>query len=172
MGDGGANVLTGSSGNDYLYGQDGDDALVGGAAAAGGTNQLWGGTGSDTASYARTTANVYADLRVLGAYVGGVFTDQMNSIENLTGGSANDVLVGDSSANVLTGGTGADQLYGMGGANQFVITGYSDSNLVSGYDTIADFVSGTDTLDLSALHTDAGHIALSRVADRPTSISR
>jgi Ca2+-binding RTX toxin-like protein len=84
----------------------------------------------------------------------------MDSIENLTGGAGGDTLIGDGGANVLSGGAGADVLWGMGGADSFVYASYDDSNLVSGYDTIADFVSGTSTLDLTAFASDASHVAI------------
>ena len=50
--DGGAgdDVLDGGGGSDALYGGANNDTLIGGTATAGSTNQLWGGTGSDTAS--------------------------------------------------------------------------------------------------------------------------
>jgi Ca2+-binding RTX toxin-like protein len=160
VGSAAANLLTGGAGNDYLYGQGGNDTLIGGATAAGGTNQLWGGTGSDTASYAGTTGVVHADLRAQAGYVDGVLTDRMNSIENLIGGSNADTLVGNGGANRLTGGSGADSLWGKGGADVFVYTAYSDSNLTTGYDTIADFVSGTSKLDLTAFNTDATHVLI------------
>jgi hypothetical protein len=160
VGNGGVNVLRGNSGNDYLYGQGGDDTLIGGTAAPGSANQLWGGSGNDTASYAGTTGVIHADLRAQSGYLGGVLLDQMNSIENLIGGSNSDTLVGDGGANLLTGGGGADSLWGEGGADTFVYSTYSDSNLVSGYDTIADFVSGTSKLDLSAFKTDGIHVLI------------
>jgi Ca2+-binding RTX toxin-like protein len=160
VGNGGANVLTGGSGIDYLYGQGGDDILIGGGAPAGSTNQLWGGEGNDTASYAATTGVVYADLGVQAGYVGGVLVDEMNSIENLIGGSNADTLVGDGGANRLAGGGGADVLWGRGGADVFVFSRYADSNLVTGYDTIGDFVSGVSKLDLRAFATDASHVVI------------
>jgi Ca2+-binding RTX toxin-like protein len=108
--DGGAgdDVLDSGGGNDALYGGADNDTLIGGAATAGGTNQLWGGTGSDTASYAGTTGAVHADLAAQVAYIDGVLVDQMNSIENLIGGSGDDVLTGDAGANVLAGKLGND----------------------------------------------------------------
>jgi Ca2+-binding RTX toxin-like protein len=160
IGDSGANVLTGGAGPDYLYGQSGDDLLIGGAAPSGSTNQLWGGAGNDTASFAGTAGKVYADLRPGAGYVDGLLVDRMNSIEDLVGGSSADTLAGDGGANILTGGGGADVLWGEGGADVFAYQGYGDSNLVGGYDTIGDFVSGVSSLDLTALETDAAHVLI------------
>ncbi len=60
---------------------------------------------------------------------------------------------------ILIGGAGSDQLSGRGGADVFVYNTWSDSSLVAGYDIIGDFVSGTDQIDLTALHTSASHVA-------------
>jgi Ca2+-binding RTX toxin-like protein len=159
VGDDGANVLVGGGGTDYLYGEGGDDTLIGGTAGSA-PNQLWGGAGNDTASYAGTTGTVHADLGARAGYVDGVLVDQMDSIENLVGGSSADTLVGDSGANLLTGGEGGDSLWGKGGADVFAYATFAASSLVAGYDTIADFVSGTSRLDLTALQTDAAHVAI------------
>ncbi len=104
----GDDVLDGGGGNDALYGGADNDRLIGGTADAGGTNQLWGGAGNDTASYEGTTGVVHADLAAQTGYVDGVLVDQMNSIENLIGGSGDDVLTGDAGANVLAGRAGND----------------------------------------------------------------
>ena len=137
---------------------------VGGSAAAGSYNQLWGGAGGDTASYAGTSGKVYASIEGSSAYVdsgaGYAITDAYNSIENLTGGSGNDVLIGDAGANRLQGGAGADQLYGRGGADTFVYAAYADSTIGGGYDTIADFQSGADKLDLTALGLAATQVQI------------
>ena len=160
VGNGGGNVLTGGAKADYLYGLDGDDTLIGGGAAPGTANQLWGGSGIDTASYAGTTGAVYADLGAQTGHVDGVLVDLMNAIENLTGGASADTLVGNGGANRLEGGAGGDVLWGKGGADMFVYKAYADSNLVTGYDIIADFVSGTSKLDLTALGLDASHVVI------------
>lgn len=57
-------------------------------------------------------------------------------IENAIGGSGDDVLIGNQAANVLTGGGGADRFL------------FADDGSV---DTIADFRSGIDLIDLSAI---------------------
>ena len=46
--------------------------------------------------------------------VGGVDEDTIRNIENVTGGSGNDILVGDGLANMLDGGLGDDLLTGAG----------------------------------------------------------
>ena len=51
-----------------------------------------------------------------------------------------------------TGGVGADVLSG-GGGDRFVYQSYADSNMATGVDAVA-FVSGSDKLDFTALHTD------------------
>ncbi len=164
VGDGLANLLTGGGGSDVLFGMGGEDWLVGGSAASGGYNQLWGGPGSDTASYAGTTGTVYADLALFCAFLdngaGYLLTDTYNAVENLLGSSGVDVLIGDGGDNAITGAAGADQLYGRDGADIFVYRGWADSNLIAGYDTIADFVVGVDRIDLSALHLDASHVVI------------
>ncbi len=166
VGNGLANRLDGGEGasDDLLFGGGGDDVLVGGNRAAGGHNQLFGGDGSDTVDYSGETLPLTASLTGLYGYVGGVagadLCDTYNSIENLTGGSASDVLVGDAGANVIEGGAVADQLYGRGGADTFVYDAWGDSNVVTGYDTIVDFVTGLDRIDLRAFHTDVSHVSI------------
>ena len=63
-------------------------------------------------------------LTGLYGYVGGTsgadLCDTYNSIENLIGGSADDVLVGDAFVNRIEGGAGADQIHGGGGADTVV----------------------------------------------------
>jgi len=151
----GDDVLDGGDGNDALYGGADNDTMIGGAAAAGGTNQLWGGTGSDTASYAGTTAAVHADLAAQTGSVGGILVDQMNSVENLTGGSGDDVLVGDGGNNVLSGGAGNDGLYGQGGDDVLIggaVAAGGTNQLWGG--------SGSDTVSYAgttgAVHADLG----------------
>ena len=98
IGDDGPNKLTGGLGNDTLQGRGDADVLDGGADTAG-----------DTASYAERTANLTAS--VTGGVAG---EDTFLGIENLTGGSGDDVLTGDPNPNTLNGGPGDDTLIGAG----------------------------------------------------------
>ncbi len=70
------------------------------------------------------------------------------------------MLTGDANANTLTGGSGADQLRGGCGADLFVYRGHGDSSGVDGYDTVADFETGLDRIDLRAFQSDADHLAI------------
>ncbi len=127
-GDGAANALSGGSGNDELRGQDGADVLDGGM----GNDLLDGGAGIDTASYAAFTTGVSINLSLVGPLTtGAAGIDTLLSIENLIGGSGNDVLVGDAGTNVLTGGSGDDYLSGSGGADT-LMGGTGNDFLVGG----------------------------------------
>ncbi|MBR0704588.1 hypothetical protein JQ599_32120, partial [Bradyrhizobium diazoefficiens] len=96
--------LTGSSLDDTLQGN-------------GGNNVLTGGAGSDTVSYAHAGAGVTVSLGLATAQnTVGAGTDTLTGFENLTGSDFNDTLTGDSLANILTGNDGNDTLNGGVGA--------------------------------------------------------
>jgi Ca2+-binding RTX toxin-like protein len=129
--------LTGTFGNDHLMAGMGNDILKVGA----GSDILDGGDGSDTADFSdKTTAlNITLNSSSTSIRIGNE-TYQLVSIENLIGGSGNDILNGDSSANILNGGLGNDILSG-GGGDDLLIGG-------SGNDTL-DGGSGIDSIDYS-----------------------
>jgi Ca2+-binding RTX toxin-like protein len=124
--------LTGSSNDDTLEGNalantlkggTGDDALI--ASVGLGDTLIGEGNGvvGDTASYEKFMVSVVATLgegAADGLAASGSQIDKLQSIENLTGGSANDTLTGNSGANVLTGGAGDDVLQGRGGADSLI----------------------------------------------------
>ena len=176
-------TLYGSGGINALYG-DGAYTMFMSGDANGGYNQIWGGasqmTGvagytNNTLSFANAPAGVFVDLlNGHDAYVGstaggawagtGIYEDSIIHVPNVIGSAFGDVIQADSGIDSITGGGKADQLYaGSGAASQdtFVYTGYSDSNTVTGYDTIVGFKIGADKIDLSALHTDGSHLAIS-----------
>ncbi|WP_162245650.1 peroxidase family protein [Brevundimonas sp. Root1279] len=115
VGSGGANVLWGGTGADYLIGLDGDDTLHGGSGVA---NTLQGGSGND--HYVLTAAG---DSIVELAGGGADWVDTLSSthtlaanVENVTyTGAGNFVGNGNADANVITGGIGNDTLNGKGG---------------------------------------------------------
>ncbi len=146
------NVLTGAGGVDVLDGGAGDDRLNGGA----GGDAMTGGAGDDT--YVVDNAG---DTTV---EAGGGGTDTVETtlaaytlaaeVENLTGASgAGQALTGNGLANSITGGEGGDTITGAGGADALRGNGGADTFVATvggGADTIADFVVGTDKLDVTA----------------------
>jgi serralysin len=161
--------LHGDGGADELFGRDGSDVLIGGA----GADLLDGGAGIDTASYATAAGAVLADLMRDPSWNNGdAYRDTYISIENLNGSAYADSLRGNDAGNSLDGGDGADQLHGRGGndvliggagadlllggsnADRFVFRSPSES-LASGPDSVMDFVSGTDTIDLRQIDANA-----------------
>jgi Ca2+-binding RTX toxin-like protein len=134
-----ADLLDGGNGNDFLQGGLGSDTLVGGA-------------GVDTASYADRSNVVKVSLDATKLWVVGQNgeTGENDSIaadiENLTGGTGNDLLRGNASPNIirggagndtLEGGLGNDSLYGDAG-NDLLYGGVGNDMLVGG--------AGADTL--------------------------
>lgn len=99
--------ITGGSGNDQFTGDPAANTFRGGL----GADVLDGGDGSDTADYGDKTVSVVVTLAGANpttAFVDGMAEDSLRNIENIIGGSGNDVLAGDGFQNVLDGGAGTD----------------------------------------------------------------
>ena len=75
--------------------------------------------------------------------------------DTLTGGAGDDILRGRKGADLLDGGAGADRLRGDGGRDTFVFSSANDSS-PDAMDTIEDFQSGRDKIDLSAIDAMGG----------------
>jgi Ca2+-binding RTX toxin-like protein len=119
------NVLRGEAGNDILNGGDGDDSLFGGA----GNDTADGGNGVDTFDLREKTSSVFVQLNGANAatvFVGGVAEDTIRNIENLVGGSTDDMLIGDAEGNKFSGARGNDWLKGGEGAD--TLDGGEDSD--------------------------------------------
>jgi subtilisin-like proprotein convertase family protein len=147
----GNDALHGNNLNNKLYGMRGDDRLVGGA----GRDYLNGGAGSDTGDYRSSKGAVRLDLHSGKGSGGDAAGDKLRSVENLVGSRHADKLLGDAGANRLDGHLGNDLLTGRGGADAFVF-----SQRGFGRDTITDFTSGEDHLDLRALGLDWSQVAI------------
>lgn len=160
MGLGGDDHIHALGGRDVLEGGDGDDWLMGGR----GNDVLDGGAGSDTADYSDVRDALTLDLTLRGRQpAGSAGSDRLIGIENLVGGSGDDVLTGNNAANhlhggagddtlsgvagadVLMGGGGRDLLIGGGGRDRFVFE-VGDSGPGSRRDVILDFTQGDDKL--------------------------
>ena len=120
---GGGNDFINAGAGDYtLLGGTGDDVLIGGA----GADILDGGDGIDTADYSGDVTGVVVNLETgLGFGSGGDAAegDTLIDIENVTGGSGDDILTGDGGDNVLTGGSGDDIIIGGAGQDTTIIDG-------------------------------------------------
>lgn len=167
---GGHDILWGRQGDDVLLGGAGNDTLVGGNE----NDFLDGGEGVDTASYNGAEGRVRVDLNITGSQdTLGHGIDTIVNTENLTGSQFNDTLFGNEGANELRGAGGADELRGRGGrdvlngqaGNDLLLGGQGNDTLTGGagndtfnfsnalnatnnVDTITDFVSGVDTIEL------------------------
>lgn len=182
---GGNDILVGANGNDALFGGNGDDDLYGGygndiLSGGNGWNYLSGGSGYDTADYSfysTTSSGIYVNLTWGEAYsrgTGPIVDDILSSIEGVVGSTRADYIVGNAAANFLEGNSGSDTIKGEGGNDEIwgdrgadVLTGgtgfdyfnydsLNDSNSYYGYDTITDFQTDIDTIDLSAIDGQSG----------------
>jgi Ca2+-binding RTX toxin-like protein len=133
--------LRGSSFNDTLIGN-GSGVLEGGP----GNDILTGvAGGNDTASYEHATAGVIVNLAISGQQdTHGAGLDTLTNIANLTGSQFNDTLVGN---------TGNNTLFGNGGNDTFV---FNETAGGIGHDTIGDFMSGQDHIQLDYAAFTAG----------------
>ena len=179
IGTAGANTLDGGSGNDTLNGGLGNDRLIGGlgvdvadysdAAAAVRVNlslttaQNTGGAGNDrlieiegingSAFNDRLTGGTTNDT--LRGNDGNDILAGGDGADILLGGDGIDQLTGGASNDRLTGGLGKDTLSGNGGRDVFVYTALADSTGTD-IDTINDFQTTIDRIDLSAISTEIG----------------
>ncbi|MBN9516690.1 MAG: VCBS repeat-containing protein [Alphaproteobacteria bacterium] len=155
-GDGLANELHGLGGNDFVVGGAGNDVLRGGI----GQDTLDGGAGIDQADYSDKTVAVVAALSGVAnviVTVGGVAEDTIRNIENVAGGSADDVLVGDSQANELQGLGGNDILQG-GAGNDFLDGG-------AGTGDWADYIDKTTAVSVTLNGATSATVTVGGVAE-------
>lgn len=158
-GDSNANRLAGGGGTDALAGGRGDDTYV---LTPGGTVTITepGGGGTDTLDYSGYTEGVTVNLAA--GTAPGVSNNVAGLIENVVGGSGDDILTGDSNANRLTGGPGNDTLTGGVGNDVYVITVYggADTIIEEGAGGGVDKILGPDSdTDWYITGPDSGMVA-------------
>lgn len=163
-------TLSGDAAANVISGGAGDDTLATGGNAGGTVDLLDGGTGSDTASFAGYTANITARLNGATdgtANIAGAAIATLRGIENLTGGSGNDILIGDDNANVIEGGLGDDVLDGGAGVDTLLFTGTTAVTV----NLAALTAQGLATTRSSALKTSAPAQARTALPATPTTTS-
>ncbi|HQU98203.1 MAG TPA: peroxidase family protein [Nitrosomonas sp.] len=175
------NILTGNGNNNTLNGLAGNDTLEG----DGGIDVLIGGTGNDT-YIVDTNTDTITELSSSGidTVLSSATLTLANNIENLTltgtnaingtGNTLNNLITGNSANNVLNGsfgndtliagdgndflvgGGGADVLTGGNGSDNFRYSAVSESIPGTTKDTISDFQSGVDVIDLFTIDANTG----------------
>jgi Ca2+-binding RTX toxin-like protein len=165
FGDDTVNNLTGSSGNDSIFGFGGNDTLSGGS----GNDLLYGGAGADTMrGGAGNDVYIVDDVGDVADEIGGSGTDSIRSsinfslsdivhvrgfIENLildeyggfngTGNALGNTVVGNGNDNLLSGLDGNDTINGGGGADK-IIGGAGSDTLTGGLGNDAFLFNITD----------------------------
>lgn len=156
----GSDTIRAGAGSDTILAGGGDDNVSGGTGddlieATSGTNTFWGGIGND-----RLIGGSDRD-RLLGEWGrdtldGGAGNDHLDGGDGddlLLGGLGNDRLIGGTGNDSLNGGLGQDVMTGGAGADVFIFTSAAAAGSGRTADTITDFQTGLDKIDLAALAT-------------------
>lgn len=153
-----ANDLVNIADTTYRFSRNGDDFAVAGEESSqvpAPAVDIRDDQGTDTFNFRLVRQAMTIDLNPAGGVstptAGGPTATIIHDsiIENVVGTLFADTIIGNDFANVLTGGIGGDHLTGNGGADQFRFTGLRSSpNLPGRFDTIEDFESGQDLLNL------------------------
>jgi Ca2+-binding RTX toxin-like protein len=173
LGGAGVDVLTGGAGADSLDGGDGGDAynvdggdIVHDSGASGVDKVLASG------SYVLAAGSGIEQLATSAGIVGGNLTgdEAANTIAGnsganvLSGLAGNDTLVGGAGADTLVGGLGRDRLTGGSEGDTFRFNAGDSPIAGLGYDTVVDFATGSDRMDLSIFSGTPAASAYAEVA--------
>jgi Ca2+-binding RTX toxin-like protein len=137
-------VTPGSTGVINFSGGAGDDTFGGGA----GNDIIDGGTpgaNGDTVTYVNALGGVTVNLSNTGAQAvgGGMGSDTITNIENLTGSSFNDTLSGNAGNNYISGGAGDDTLIATAGTDTL------DGGTNTAVGDTADFRNATSSVTIA-----------------------
>lgn len=132
-----ANTLNGNAAANRLSGLDGDDTINGLA----GADVLLGGNGNDTLNGGADNDSLSGEAGT-DTLLGGAGDDLID------GGAGTDTLSGQAGADTLVGGQGKDTLTGGSESDTFRFNAGDTTILSTSYDTITDFVTGADRIDL------------------------
>lgn len=121
---------------------------------------IWDAGGNDTLDLSGYATASRIDLHAAGFSSAGGLTGNISiaygaRIENAIGGSGADIILANASTNRLTGGGGADVFRFETAADGQTYAWRSDGKKIVP-DTISDFLSGVDRIDLSAIDAVAG----------------
>jgi len=147
LGGTGADNITGDASAQHIDARGGDDTAFGG----GGDDTVIGNIGNDLL-YGQAGNDIVTGDAGLDSLYGGSGDDTItggNDADQIWGGSGADFLNGLAGDDIIVGGFGADRLLGGTGSDTFRMLDLRDTN-----DSVADFQTGIDKLDLSALDAD------------------
>jgi Ca2+-binding RTX toxin-like protein len=171
---GGNDTLDGGAGNDSIDGGDGNDSMNGGAGSdilrgGNGADKIAGGPGTDTVTYSEKNRQVRVNLDGrAGDGVAGEKDTVRTDVENITGGSANDLLNGNGGENKILGLSGNDTInsgagddtvdagrgndtINSGAGDDFITAGQGNDGINSGAgDDTVDAGQGNDTINSGA----------------------
>jgi Ca2+-binding RTX toxin-like protein len=163
-GDAGNDTLIGGSASDRLYGGEGNNTIYGNAGndaitAGFGNDFIAGGSGNDLITDTGGTNWIYTGLgndTVQGGNGRDYIIGAGDGANTLLGNSGSDIIYGSDGNDLIGGGDGADLIYGRAG-NNTIYTGDGVDNVFggSGNDTIYSY--GTDRKELRG---EAGHDAI------------
>ena len=165
MGEGGDDYIAGGDNSDYLFGGSGDDTIEGGA----GVDIIMGGSGDDILRGQGDT-DIIRGGSGADTIEGGEGADLLlgdSGDDSITGGEGGDVIFGGAGADTIDGGAGADII--IGGTGDDTLTGGTGADtyvfgLGHGSDTITDFDTDEDTINLSAFGADLSYSDLTITA--------
>lgn len=143
MGDARGNALVGLGGDDVVGGRAGDDSLIGGP----GDDGLTGGRGSDYAVFIDSSGPVDVDLR--SGTSAGDGNDVIQSIENVFGSRADDLLIGDRDDNEFVGGVDGDDTIRGGPGRDTVYRFYGATSVDGGRGSDTVYYAFPGTVDLT-----------------------